>query len=193
MELWTRYRSSISIFIVMVCFIRVGRFLSYSMPLENLEVRPISKGDRDWVRQMSVEYWSSEVVVTRGKVYLVEELPGFIAFVSDERVGLLTYFAHEDSLEIITLNSLLEKQGVGTALLSAVEERAREIGSARLWLITTNDNLDALGFYQRRGYTIGAIYSNAIEKSRQLKPEIPLVSDNGIPIRDEIELEKEFI
>ncbi|MFW9800408.1 MAG: GNAT family N-acetyltransferase [Candidatus Thorarchaeota archaeon] len=162
------------------------------MSLENIEVRPVRKVDRAWIRQMSIEYWSSEVVVTRGKVYLVEELQGFIAFVSGDRVGLLTYFVHEDSLEIITLNSLLEKQGVGTALLTAVEEKTREIGFARLWLITTNDNLEALGFYQKRGYSIASVYSNAIEKSRQLKPEIPLVSESGIPIRDEIELEKEL-
>ncbi|MFQ5832842.1 MAG: GNAT family N-acetyltransferase [Candidatus Thorarchaeota archaeon] len=158
--------------------------------MESLEIRSISDADKTWVRQMSIEHWSSEVMVTRGRVYRVEDLPGCIALLDGERVGLLTYFVHEDSIEIITLNSLLEKQGIGSALLSAVQERAMEIGRTRIWLVTTNDNLEALRFYQKRGFFIRSIYSNAIKNSRRLKPEIPLVSENGIPIRDEIELER---
>ena len=33
-------------------------------------------------------------------------------------------------------------------------------------------------------------YRNAVEKARLLKPEIPSIGLNGIPIRDQIELEK---
>jgi len=160
------------------------------MSIENLVIRPVKVEDQTWIRQVSVEHWSSEVVVTRGKVYLVEELPGFVALVSGERVGLLTYKVQDDSCEILTLNSLLEKQGIGTALLSRMEEEAAAIGCNRLWLITTNDNMEALRFYQKRGFSIVAVYSDAVNESRRLKPEIPLIGEDGIPIRDEIELEK---
>ncbi len=160
------------------------------MSIENLVIRPVKVEDQTWIRQVSVEHWSSEVVVTRGKVYLVEELPGFVALVSGERVGLLTYKVQDDSCEILTLNSLLEKQGIGTALLSRMEEEATAIGCNRLWLITTNDNMEALRFYQKRGFSIVAVYSDAVNESRRLKPEIPLIGEDGIPIRDEIELEK---
>ena len=160
------------------------------MSIENLVIRPVKVEDQTWIRQVSVEHWSSEVVVTRGKVYLVEELPGFVALVSGERVGLLTYKVQDDSCEILTLNSLLEKQGIGTALLSRMEEEATAIGCNRLWVITTNDNMEALRFYQKRGFSIVVVYSDAVNESRRLKPEIPLIGEDGIPIRDEIELEK---
>ena len=74
--------------------------------------------------------------------------------------------------------------------MAAVACAAREAGCTRLWLITTNDNLDALQFYQRRSFRIAAVHSNAAEQTRRLKPTIPLVGDHGIPIRDEIELER---
>ncbi|MFX1265110.1 MAG: GNAT family N-acetyltransferase [Promethearchaeota archaeon] len=160
------------------------------MSIDNLNIRPVEAEDQAWVRQVSVEHWSSEVVVTRGKVHLVEELAGFVALISGERVGLMTYDIQDDSCEIVTLNSFVEKQGIGSALLSRIEDEAMAAGCRRLWLITTNDNLEALRFYQKRGFSIAAVYSDAIKESRRLKPEIPLTSEDGIPIRDEIELEK---
>jgi hypothetical protein len=80
-------------------------------------------------------------------------------------------------------------QGVGTALIEAVKVAAIEAGCRRLWLMTTNDNLHALGFYQRRGFRLVAVYPGAVDAARLLKPEIPLLGNDGIPIRDEIELE----
>ena len=59
----------------------------------------------------------------------------------------------------------------------------------RLKLITTNDNIRGIEFYQKRGFVFANIYINAIENSRRLKPEIPMYADNGLPIRDEIEFE----
>jgi hypothetical protein len=79
---------------------------------------------------------------------------------------------------------------VGSALLAAVENHARADGFHRIWLITTNDNLDALRFYQRRGYVIAAVHSGAVDRARRLKPGIPEVGYYGIPIHDEVELHK---
>ena len=57
--------------------------------------------------------------------------------------------------------------------------------------ITTNDHVDALRFYQRRGFQLAAVHRGAVEDSRgKLKPEIPVVGAYGIPLRDEIELDK---
>ena len=62
-------------------------------------------------------------------------------------------------------------------------------GGGRLWLVTTNDNLDALRFYQRRGLRITAVAAGAVDEARKIKPGIPLLGDHGIAIRDEITLE----
>ena len=158
--------------------------------MEKAVIRSVEASDRDWVRQVSIEHWASEIVVTRNSVYLVEEQPGFIALLDNQRVGLATYRIEFNICEILTLNSLVPGRGIGTMLLEAVENEAKKQDCKRIWVITTNNNLEALGFYQKRGYVIKTIHSNAMEKSRRLKPEIPLIADNGIPIRDEIELEK---
>jgi len=107
----------------------------------------------------------------------------------DEPAALVTYRINGNKCEIVTLNCLVEGAGIGSALIDTVREMAISAHCKRLWLITTNDNTKALRFYQKRGFSLVAIYPNALEQSRQLKPEIPLVGNDGIPIRDEIELE----
>jgi len=105
---------------------------------------------------------------------------------------LLTYRIDGRDCEIVTLDSATEGIGIGTALVDAAKKVAKAKGCKRLWLITTNDNLKALEFYQKRGFRLVALYPNALEASRKLKPEISLKAANGVPIRDELELELEL-
>lgn len=128
-------------------------------------------------------------MVNRGKTHIVSTLPGFIADVDSEPRGLLTYHFDGSACEIVTLNSWLEGKGVGSALIHAAVDAARAAGCTRLWLLTTNDNLHALGFYQRRGFRLAALYPDALTEARKIKPSIPETGYHGIPIRDEIELE----
>jgi len=102
---------------------------------------------------------------------------------------LVTFQITGDACEIVTLDSLIEDRGIGTGLIEAVSTAASAVGCRRLWLITTNDNLHALGFYQKRGFRLAAVHPGAVDAARKLKPEIPLIGNDGIPIRDEIELE----
>jgi Acetyltransferase (GNAT) family len=77
-------------------------------------------------------------------------------------------------------------------LIEAAAQLARRQGCTRLWVITTNDNVDALRFYQRRGFCLVRVHRGAVDRSRAtLKPEIPAAGAYGIPLRDEIELEKQ--
>ena len=87
---------------------------------------------------------------------------------------------------------MIENQGVGSALLQQAEAFAAQHGCVTIRLITTNDNLHALRFYQKRGYQIVKVFPNAVEKARQRKPSIPLVGADGIPIRDELLLTKQL-
>jgi GNAT superfamily N-acetyltransferase len=159
----------------------------------NIDIRPIEFEDRAWIEDFYTHRWGSCRVVTRSKLHVVSELPGFIAWIDGTKSGLLTYHHKDEEVEIVTLDSLEPGQGVGSALISAAAEYAREIKSRRLWLITTNDNTHALRFYQRQGFSLVKIHKDALQVSRTIKPEIPLVGLDGIPLRDEIELEMQLI
>ena len=112
-----------------------------------------------------------------------------MAIQKKKKMGLLTYHVKEDNCEIVTINSIRSGIGIGCALIDAVKDSSRQIGCKRLWLVTTNDNLNAQQFYQKRGFVIAAVHKYAVAKSRKLKPEIPLFGGNSIPIKDEIEFE----
>jgi DNA-3-methyladenine glycosylase I len=157
--------------------------------MDSFQIRPINNDDRAWVIDLIKKWWAGPEVVTRGKIHHADNLPGFIAIHESERAGLVTYNIDGKECEIVTMNSLVEGMGIGSSLLDAVKRTAVSRRCKKLWLITTNDNTKALRFYQKYGFSLAALRHNAVEESRKLKPEIPLTGNDGIPIRDEIELE----
>ncbi len=136
-----------------------------TFPMSEIRVKPLTANDRPWLSRFTVEKWGSRIVVSKGTVYEPEKLEGFKVVQGGKAMGALTYHVDGRECEIVTINSLEEGVGVGSALLTAVKDKAKSLGCRRLWLITTNDNLNALRFYQKRGLHI------------------------GIPLRDELELE----
>ena len=158
----------------------------------NFAIRAISESDHDWVLE-TIRGWGADFVVSRGRKVFAADLPGFVAEdKAGNRVGLLTYEIVGDHCEVVTLDAFTKFSGIGTALMQEATAVARAQNCQRLWLITTNDNLDAIRFYQKRGMTIAAIHVNSIAHSRTLKPSIPMTGDHGIPVRDEIEFEMEL-
>jgi ribosomal protein S18 acetylase RimI-like enzyme len=151
-------------------------------------VEPLTDGARAWADATLEGRWG-EVAVARGRVHRLSELPGFAATLDGRPAGVATYEIEDGSCELVTIDSLVEGGGVGSALLEAVRGAAVEAGCARLWLITTNDNLHALRFYQRRGFVLKALHAGALDVSRRLKPTISEIGNDGIPLRDELELE----
>src|SRR5262249_42169662 len=136
--------------------------------------------------------WGGAVVVGHGVRYDVGTLAALIAERDGELVGVLTYVIEDDAMEVVTIDSMAPQSGAGSALLAAAVRTARVAGAGRLWLITTNDNLDALRFYQRRGLRLVGLVPDAVAASRVLKPSIPEIGAYGIPIRDELTLEMRF-
>ena len=157
--------------------------------IHSFDIRDLVPEDKVWVDRVLAQYWGSTVQITRGVKYQANELPGLVAVRDTAEVGLLTYHIEGDECEIMTHNSMAGHGGIGSCLLDAVRNKARELGCKRLWLITTNDNTPALRFYQRRGFDLIGFHRNAIAEGRKLKSEIPNVGFDGIPIRHELELE----
>ena len=154
-------------------------------------IRPLTPADAAWVRELVSERWGSESIAAHGELFYPATLPGYVALRAQGPVGLVTFrFDADRSCEIVTLDSLRAGSGVGTALVGAVLRAAEEQGSRRVWLVTTNDNLPALRFWQRRGFVLVALHRDAVTRARLLKPTIPTLGEQGIPIRDELELER---
>ncbi|MGX1264401.1 GNAT superfamily N-acetyltransferase [Rossellomorea marisflavi] len=139
-----------------------------------------------------LRHWGgTEMVISTG-IHDCVNLDGFVCLEDNEILGLITFVMGNQECEIISMDSLREGVGIGSSLLRRVENEAIINGCLSLSVITTNDNLHALGFYQRRGFQLVDLKCNAVETARIHKPSIPYIAENGIPIRDEILLSKQL-
>ncbi len=154
-----------------------------------MDVRPLRDDERSWLAERLRESWGSHRVVSRGRLRDASKLEALVCEEDGERLGAATLEFREGDCELVTLDAFEQGRGAGSALLAAAAEAARANGCRRLWLVTTNDNLRALRFYQRRGLRMAALHAGGSDEARRLKPEIPEVGYHDIPIRDELELE----
>ena len=158
--------------------------------MSDLTVRPREPGDRAAVEPFLAR-WHSAVVARNGVLERPLEHPALVACRGERLIGVLTYILDGPEGEILTLHADERGGGVGSALVEEVVRIAARAGCRRLRVVTTNDNVDALRFYQRRGFRLAALRAGAVDESRRrLKPAIPEVGEHGIPIRDELELER---
>jgi ribosomal protein S18 acetylase RimI-like enzyme len=156
-----------------------------------LTVRRATDEDRAAVDAIHDVTWGGPVVVGHGVAYDLRTLPTLVAVDAAGNVlGALAYHVGGDVLEVVSVAAAgAGGSGAGGALLSAAVEEARSQGLRRVWLITTNDNLPALRFYQRRGMRITAVSPGAVDEARRRKPSIPLTGHEGIALHDELTLE----
>src|SRR6185437_6053644 len=104
--------------------------------------------------------------------------------------ALASFQVDGDSAEITSLDALRRGHGYGRRILAEVERRLTERGVERCWLVTTNDNVHAISVYLREGWRHVGVRLDAMDEVRALKPAVPLIGENGIPLRDEWEFEK---
>lgn len=153
-------------------------------------ILPLDSNDFEQVKEIMIKEWSSDYVIVHGDIIHPAELPGYKVMEDEELVGLVTCLIKGQECEIVTLNSFQEGKGIGDALMQVVESYAISHQCTTCMLVTTNDNLNALGFYQRRGFYISEVRPGAVDEARKVKLSIPLIAENGIAIRDEITLIK---
>ena len=157
--------------------------------MTDFTLRLTTTEDMDLTRQLMEQYWGGEPLVIRAKKYYPSKLDGIIATRENKIIGFLFYEIEGTSCEIVVFEALEKFKGIGTAILNKLKNIVKEKGCNRIFLMTNNDNLDALRFYQRRGFHICGIHLDSVKTSRKVKPEIPMTGDYGIPLRDEIDLE----
>jgi len=152
-----------------------------------IRIRAIEDGDRPWLDALLREHWGGEPTIVRGVEHRLLELPALIAG-DFEGVAVYEPGAEYRVPEVLLLHALRQGGGIGSALLDALVAILRDAGHDRLLVTTTNDNLAALGFYQRRGFRVHAVRCGAVDEARVRKPTIPIVRFNGIELHDEIDL-----
>ena len=154
-----------------------------------MEYLKINQDNRKEIDDFILRQWFTMQMVVHGESIDLGNADGWYACEDQEITGLVTYRISGDEMEILSLDSMQENKGIGTALLNRALSAARDAMLRRVVLITTNDNLHALRFYQKRGFDMIRLYHNALDTARRIKPEIPLTSIDGIPLKHEIELE----
>jgi ribosomal protein S18 acetylase RimI-like enzyme len=147
-------------------------------------IRPKERSDDEWLKAILGKFWGGAELIVRGAAVNVLEKPALIAGEYDG----VAIFREEPAAELLLLHALRAERGIGTALLEAVIALLRERGATELRVMTTNDNLRALRFYQRRGFRLKELRAGAVDEARRRKPQIPFYGADEIPMRDEIEL-----
>ena len=154
-------------------------------------ITAIASEDQVVVRRLLARRWKSTTIVRMGGTVHADRLDGFVArSLTGVVTGLITLRWTTGACEVVTLDAIRKGRGIGSRLLASAVSAVRRRRVGRIWLVTTNDNLEALRFYQRRGFALKAIRRNALIVSRKLKPGIPVRGAYGIPLRDEIVLER---
>lgn len=156
-----------------------------------MRIERISEENRKEVNCFLEEHWFTTTMALRGELVDMTTVPGFALYDGGEMRGLVTYRPFgKDAVEILSLDSCAENRGIGTTLIETMVGYAESHEKKSLVLVTTNDNMNALRFCQKRGFDIVAVHRDAMVRARELKPEIPLIGYNGIPIHSELELER---
>lgn len=135
--------------------------------------------------------WGSSVLITRGRIHDMADLKGFIATdeVTGRLAGIALFRVDKQDMELVALDSIFQRRGIGTRLLDSVISYYKKNELRRLWMVTSNDNVNAIRFYQKRGFDLCAFYKDGVVRARSMKPQIPHIGYDGIPMRHEIEFE----
>lgn len=155
----------------------------------NVVVRPADPDDPDqqaWLRDAYDADWEGPTMTIDGVDHSLLGQPTLVAEEGGELCGYLVYERQLQGTELLAMAAHPRGQGVGRALVRALVEQT----DATITVVTTNDNTDALAFYQRCGFRITAVRIGAVDRSRVVKPEIPMRGEHAIEIHDELVLER---
>lgn len=157
-----------------------------------MEVRTASPDDWDWIVE-NAEPIGGTQVVSLGRLHKLRDHEAIIATYKDQRLGYVVYRSELPSIEVLAILAMEQWSGVGKTLMGEVEKRAKHLDVDSIFLTTTNDNLSAIRFYQRGGFYIREVHPGEFKNILKIKgydPEVSVVGQDGIVIRDEFVLEK---
>ncbi|MFQ3596966.1 MAG: GNAT family N-acetyltransferase [Chloroherpetonaceae bacterium] len=158
--------------------------------MDSIQIRPKTTADAEWAEAFLNSQSSDAHLPTFAGITNILSLPAWIAEVDGEPVGLLAYHVQSDACHIVSLHVSRKRMGVGESLLVSLEAEAQAKGCKKLTCVIGNDNLNALRFLQKRAFHLSDLRVGAIDVRRKQNPKIQLTGEHGIPLRDELILEK---
>ena len=183
---------------------RCGRFVDWAearlqivcgcrphLDLPPVLTREATPGDQRSVLELFRRDFGRTSIATFGEVVPLESTAAIVADMQGEISGALAWRPRENALQIVALatDPMWQRSGVGGYLVAEAEVVARRNGADRIVLATTNDNLPALYFYQRRGYRITEVVRDAWRDHAEL---VIAAGFGDIPVLDELRLEKKL-
>jgi ribosomal protein S18 acetylase RimI-like enzyme len=157
-------------------------------PVDNAVIREV--GDKSAFLALMMRHWGSHSMMIGIRVYDCAELPLLGLFSpSGETLAVASWAPEGDVAVLCALHALSPGQGAAIQLLDAVKAAAKASGATRLRAMLTNDNLPAMGFYQKQGFRFSGLYVEAIDHYRSVIPTIIRTGHQDIPVRDALELE----
>jgi ribosomal protein S18 acetylase RimI-like enzyme len=149
--------------------------------------------DAEYINAHIAEAWGWPVITVVRSYAENEPLHGLVWRDEwGEIQGLITWFIEGEWAEIVTLDAYQQGRHIGGRLVDGAVAELRERGVRTLSVTTTNDNLRALSFYVRRGFRLVKLELDGMEQVRAVKPGVPLEGQEGLPLRDMLELVREL-
>ena len=99
-----------------------------------MDICEIDQRNRKEIDDFIICQWFSLQMVLHGESVDLSAADGWYAVQDDDIVGLITYRILDDRMEILSLDSLKEQHGIGTALLNMAVSYARNNGITKITL-----------------------------------------------------------
>ncbi|HWQ57981.1 MAG TPA: hypothetical protein VN540_03100 [Clostridia bacterium] len=127
---------------------------------------PVTEENRVLVNAFLKERWLSLNMVLRGQIVDMTKVDGVVAVEGGKIAGLATYLVSGDTMEITSLDSLVEKKGIGGTLLGLAVSAAR--GPYPPVEFHTLPRI-----FHLKGYLVWL--SQSLEKAARASPRLPIV------------------
>ena len=155
------------------------------------KVQQASCDDVEVLEELVKLFWGDPIQLMFNQTFRVAQEPAITAKKDGNIIGFISYNDFRKNAVLIMALGILpgfQGCGIGRTLVEQVENYAKSQGKQQLLVVTSNDNLPALAFYQRHGFQLFEVAPNVIaEKLGGQKPGFA-----RIPIRDELRLRKIF-
>jgi ribosomal protein S18 acetylase RimI-like enzyme len=115
---------------------------------------------RLWERCGLIRPWNDPSKDIARKARVQRDL--FLVGTIDETIVasvMVGYEGHRGWVNYLAVDPLRRRQGLASVLMVEVERRLRDLGCAKINLQIRRDNLEAIAFYERIGFTEDAVVS----------------------------------